>query len=122
MSKNPALVARVWFALALSAAGLWKKRPARKSLNEEAKTDEKHWSGLKLAGSTAVSAMKRQNIHRTSEWFKVLQTTKRSQTAVMKLGPGQATGEEPEAHEKSDQVLLLVAGDLSTEIGGKRSR
>jgi mannose-6-phosphate isomerase-like protein (cupin superfamily) len=35
---------------------------------------------------------------------------------------GQATGEEPEAHENSDQVLLLVAGELSAEIGGKRSR
>lgn len=66
--------------------------------------------------------MKRQNIYRVSEWFKVLQTTKRSHTAVMKLGPGQATGEKPEAHENSDQVLLLVAGELSAEIGGKRSR
>ena len=65
--------------------------------------------------------MKRQNIYQTPEWFKVLQTTKQSQAAVMKLGPGQATGEEPEAHEKSDQVLLLVAGDLTAEIGGKRS-
>jgi mannose-6-phosphate isomerase-like protein (cupin superfamily) len=66
--------------------------------------------------------VKRQNIYRAPEWFKVLQATKRSQTAVMKLGPGQATGEEPEAHENSDQVLLLVAGELSAEIGGKRSR
>jgi mannose-6-phosphate isomerase-like protein (cupin superfamily) len=66
--------------------------------------------------------MKRQNIYQTPEWFKVLQTTKQSQAAVMKLGPGQATGEEPEAHEKSDQVLPLVAGDLTAEIGGKRSR
>lgn len=40
----------------------------------------------------------------------------------MKLGPGQTTSDEPEAHEKSDQVLLLVAGKLSAEIGGKRSR
>lgn len=39
----------------------------------------------------------------------------------MKLGPGQATGDEPEAHENSDQVLLLVAGELSAEIGGRRS-
>jgi mannose-6-phosphate isomerase-like protein (cupin superfamily) len=66
--------------------------------------------------------MKPQNIYRGSEWFKVLQTTKRSQTAVMKLGPGQATGEEPEAHEKSDQIVLLVAGELSAVIGGKVSR
>ena len=40
----------------------------------------------------------------------------------MKLGPGQATGEEPEGHENSDQVLLLVAGELSAEIGGERFR
>ena len=51
----------------------------------------------------------------------MLQTTERSQAAVMKLGPGQATGEEPEAHENSDQVLLLVAGELFAKIGGKRS-
>jgi mannose-6-phosphate isomerase-like protein (cupin superfamily) len=44
------------------------------------------------------------------------------ETAVMKLGQGQATGREPEAHEKSGQVILLVAGELSAEIGGKRSR
>jgi mannose-6-phosphate isomerase-like protein (cupin superfamily) len=66
--------------------------------------------------------VKRQNIHRVSEWFKVLQTTPRTQTAVTKLGQGQATGEKPEAHEKSDQVIHLVTGEPSAEIGGKRSR
>lgn len=65
---------------------------------------------------------KRANIYRTKAWFKVLQTTQRSQTAVMTLGPGQATGEEPEAHQSSDQVLLLIEGELSGEIGGKTSR
>ena len=66
--------------------------------------------------------MKSQNIHRVSEWFKVLQTTPRSQTAVMKLARGQATGEKSETHDKSEQVILLVTGELSAEIGGKRSR
>ena len=70
----------------------------------------------------AYSVVKPQNIHRVSEWFKVLQTTPRSQTAVMKLGRGQATGEEPETHDKSEQVILLVTGELSAEIGGKRSQ
>ena len=65
---------------------------------------------------------KRANIYRAKEWFKVLQTTKRSQTAVMTLGPGQSSGDEPEAHASSDQVLLLVDGELSAEIGRKRSR
>jgi len=65
---------------------------------------------------------KRANIHRVKEWFEVLQTTKRSQTAVMKLGPGQSSGETAEAHQGSDQVLLLLEGELSAEIGGRRSR
>ena len=65
---------------------------------------------------------KRANIYRTKSWFKVLQTTPRSQTAVMTLGPGQATGDEPEAHKASDQVLLVVGGDLSAEIAGARSQ
>jgi mannose-6-phosphate isomerase-like protein (cupin superfamily) len=62
------------------------------------------------------------NIYRAKEWFKVLQTTPRSQTAVMKLGPGQATGNEPEAHNASDQALLLIEGELAAEIAGVRSR
>ena len=65
--------------------------------------------------------MKHANIHRAKEWFKVLQTTKRTQTAVMKLGIGQSTGIDAEAHKASDQVLLLIEGELSAEIGGKHS-
>jgi mannose-6-phosphate isomerase-like protein (cupin superfamily) len=65
---------------------------------------------------------RRANIYRVKDWFEVLQTTPRSQTAVMKLGPGQASGEEPETHEASDQVLLLVEGELSAEIAGARLR
>jgi mannose-6-phosphate isomerase-like protein (cupin superfamily) len=65
---------------------------------------------------------KRANIHRPKEWFKVLQTTQRSQTAVMTLGAGQSSGDTAEAHEGSEQVLLLVEGELAAEIGGKRSR
>lgn len=39
----------------------------------------------------------------------------------MTLGPGQASGDEPEAHKASDQVLLLIEGELSAEIAGARS-
>ena len=63
--------------------------------------------------------MKPENIHTVRHWFEVLQTTKRSQTAVMKLGPGQASGERPEAHERSDQILLVVEGELKAEVGGQ---
>jgi mannose-6-phosphate isomerase-like protein (cupin superfamily) len=59
------------------------------------------------------------NIHRTTEWFEVLQTHQRSQTAMMTLEPGKATGARAEAHEKSEQVLLLLKGELHGELDGQ---
>ena len=49
--------------------------------------------------------VKRANIYTAKEWFKVLQTTKRSQTAVMTLGGGQSTGEKPEAFARISRSL-----------------
>ena len=63
--------------------------------------------------------MNMSNINLATEWFEVLQTTKRSQTAVMRLDPGQPTGEHAESHDKSEQLLLLLEGRLMAEIGGK---
>jgi mannose-6-phosphate isomerase-like protein (cupin superfamily) len=63
--------------------------------------------------------MNLSNIYQATEWFEVLQTTGRSQTAVMRLGPGESTGEHAEAHEDSEQLLLLLQGALSAEIGGE---
>ena len=57
------------------------------------------------------------NIGKAREWFEVLQTSERSQTAMMTLAPGNATGARPEAHEKSDQVLLMLDGELTGEVG-----
>jgi mannose-6-phosphate isomerase-like protein (cupin superfamily) len=65
--------------------------------------------------------MRHSNIFRKAKWFEVLKTTTRSQIAVMKLGPGQSTGDEPEDHKNSDQVLLVIEGQLFAEIDGKRS-
>ncbi len=66
--------------------------------------------------------MKRANINEATEWFEVLQTSRRSQTAMMTLAPGESTGEKTEAHKKSDQVLLVLNGKLSGEVGGKKIR
>jgi mannose-6-phosphate isomerase-like protein (cupin superfamily) len=60
------------------------------------------------------------NIGEASEWFEVLQTHERSQTAVMTLASGDATGEKAEAHQHSDQVLLLLEGELRGEVGDER--
>jgi mannose-6-phosphate isomerase-like protein (cupin superfamily) len=62
------------------------------------------------------------NIRSATDWFQVLQTTERSQTAMMTLEPGAATGEKAEAHEKSDQVLLMLEGELIGEVGEERPR
>jgi uncharacterized cupin superfamily protein len=40
----------------------------------------------------------------------------------MTLEPGKATGSKAEAHEKSDQVLLLLEGELRGELDGKECR
>jgi mannose-6-phosphate isomerase-like protein (cupin superfamily) len=57
-----------------------------------------------------------KNICETSAWFEVLQTTKRTQTAVMILKPGKSSGGEPEDHKKSDQVFLVLGGEVEGEI------
>jgi mannose-6-phosphate isomerase-like protein (cupin superfamily) len=63
-----------------------------------------------------------ENIASATEWFQVLQTTDRTQTAMMRLEPGAATGEKAEAHAKSDQVLLVLDGELIGEVGDERPR
>jgi len=60
-----------------------------------------------------------KNIHEHEEWFEVLQTSSKSQTAVMVLAPGKSSGEKPESHENSEQTLLLVDGVLEAEIASE---
>jgi mannose-6-phosphate isomerase-like protein (cupin superfamily) len=64
--------------------------------------------------------VKLANIDDAKEWFEVLQTTRRSQTAMMTLEPGDETGSKAEAHEKSDQVLLVLEGELKGQVGDER--
>ena len=66
------------------------------------------------------SGMDVKNIRDATAWFEVLQTHDRSQTAMMTLQPGNATGDQPEAHQKSDQVLLILDGKLAGEVGNER--
>lgn len=60
------------------------------------------------------------NIWTTKGWFEVLQTSDKSQTAVMKLAPGRSSGEEAEAHDNSEQVLLVMEGEVFAEIESER--
>jgi len=57
------------------------------------------------------------NINEARDWFEVLQTSERSQTALMTLAPGKSSGDKAEAHDRSDQVLLILEGELIGEVG-----
>jgi mannose-6-phosphate isomerase-like protein (cupin superfamily) len=59
------------------------------------------------------------HLHDAQAWFQVLQTTRRSQTAVMVLSAGGESSEEMNVHEKSDQVLLVVEGEVRAEVDGE---
>jgi mannose-6-phosphate isomerase-like protein (cupin superfamily) len=58
------------------------------------------------------------NLSRAKSWFEVLQTAERSQSAVMTLAAGESTGEKAEAHRTSEQVLVVLEGEIAGEIGG----
>ncbi len=60
------------------------------------------------------------NIKDATEWFEVLQTSGKSQTAIMTLKPGKSSGAK-EGHKASDQVLLLLEGELNGEIGSEKA-
>jgi len=57
-----------------------------------------------------------KNIRDATDWFEVLQTGKRTQTAMMTLKPGKSSGSEPEGHKNSDQVLLVLRGEVEGEV------
>jgi mannose-6-phosphate isomerase-like protein (cupin superfamily) len=63
-----------------------------------------------------------RNIKDATEWFEVLQTSTRAQTAMMTLAPGASTGKKAEAHKKSDQVLLMLKGKLTGKVGEEKVR
>ena len=65
--------------------------------------------------------MKVAKIDHATNWFELLQTSERTQIAMMTLAPGDSSGEKAEAHEGSDQVLLVLDGKLAGEVGDERS-
>ena len=60
-----------------------------------------------------------KNIREARDWFSVLQTSIKAQTAVMILDPGQSSGAEAEAHENSEQVLVVLEGEVLAELDGQ---
>ncbi|MEO6872420.1 MAG: cupin domain-containing protein [Chthoniobacterales bacterium] len=61
-----------------------------------------------------------RNIKDANGWFEVLQTGAEAQTAVMTLRPGGASGSKPKSHEKSEQILLVLEGEVEAEVAGEK--
>ena len=57
-----------------------------------------------------------KNVAGKSDGFEVLQTGSKVQTAVMALDPGQGSGAKAEAHEQSEQVLIVLEGEVLAEL------
>lgn len=53
-------------------------------------------------------------------FFRVLQQTERSQTAVMTIAPGEDGG--PEEEHDGDQVVYVVEGEALVRIAGREHR
>jgi mannose-6-phosphate isomerase-like protein (cupin superfamily) len=64
--------------------------------------------------------MNARNIDEAKEWFEVLQTSENAQTALMTLQPNAASGRNLNAHEMSEQVLLVLQGEVEAEVGGEK--
>ncbi len=60
-----------------------------------------------------------KNVKDAKEWFSILHGSEKTQTAAMTLQPGQSSGDEPEAHRKSAQVLIVLEGEVLAEVDGK---
>jgi mannose-6-phosphate isomerase-like protein (cupin superfamily) len=63
-----------------------------------------------------MSAVVETGRHR-GEFFRVLQQTARSQTAVMTIAPGKDAG--PEEEHEGDQIIYVVEGDAIICLAGK---
>ncbi len=61
------------------------------------------------------------DIRTSPDEFHLLITTGRSQTATMTLAPGSASSDEPSIHPHSDQVVLILEGEVQAEVGEERT-
>jgi mannose-6-phosphate isomerase-like protein (cupin superfamily) len=59
------------------------------------------------------------NVRESQSWFSVLQSGDLTQTAVMAIGPGEASGPKENEHAGSEQVLYVIEGELYAEVGDR---
>ncbi len=61
--------------------------------------------------------MKLTHIFEAGRGFRVLETTERSQTGLLTLESGESSSDKPSTHADSDQVLVVLQGELTAKIG-----
>lgn len=61
--------------------------------------------------------MIKSNTNDAKRWFDVLVTGDGCQTAMMTLEPGESSGERNNEHPQSEQILLVIEGEVTAEIG-----
>lgn len=60
--------------------------------------------------------MKLTHIFQAGTGFRVLETTERSQTGLLTLEPGESSSDDPSRHAESDQILVVLQGEVTAEI------
>ena len=65
--------------------------------------------------------MKKHNALAAKGGFSVMQTSDESQAATMTLEPGEWSGDKRNEHPDSEQVLLVLEGEVVAEIGEDRA-
>jgi len=61
------------------------------------------------------------DIRESADEFHLLETTGRTQTASLRLGSGASTSDEPNVHPHSDQIVLVLEGELRAEVGDEQT-
>ena len=87
-----------------------------RQLPEHRRQDRLH--AMKKGGMRRGALVVRPGDHR-GEFFRVLQETARSQTAVMTVAPGQNAG--PEETHAADQILYVIEGEAEVRIEEERA-
>ena len=64
--------------------------------------------------------MKIRKIDQSTEVFQLLERTGQSQTASISLGCGEVTSDDFNVHPHSDQIVLVLEGEILAEVGGER--
>ncbi len=62
------------------------------------------------------------SLHAANEWFSAIESSNNGRTAVTHLLPGEQSVNRAAAYPESDQVLLVLEGEVLAEIADETAR